>query len=434
MNQAVVPVNGSGWPSASVLGRGPVRIPTGGRIRAGIKVLTKKASEEPRALAIYERGVEAGDSYERIESAIVAALPALKAPLVPKNVAWFTVRPGDFGNPALARQILEAYGEDRGDGEVRLYRFPVVFPADAWQAVMPHELVAWSASGKRYWSEYSADGQTRYCKRYQPVPMDASGAKAIRVFGGRKSGLREERSGLCDPEGCAEYQSRQCNLSGRFIFFIPGIASITAFELATHSFYSMNAAIQRFQTIAFMRGGRISGFLDDKRTPFTMSKQLVEVPHIDEMGRPVRVKQWLIDLQAPIDVTALLRGEDEVFDEASAAARMLEGPSGGDRVAADEPPGDFVDDSRAPPDARHRDAQASATASEAMSPCADAPGSQDVLDAATRAGMPAERFEAYAALRWGTGWKHNTNGRRRALQEIQRCGAALLEADNPPRA
>jgi recombination directionality factor gp3-like protein len=66
---------------------------------------------------------------------------------------------------------------------------------------------------------------------------------------------------LCDPELCREYQNRQCNLSGRFIFFIPDIKSIGAFELHTNSFYAMNAAIQKFATIAFMRGGRISGFL-----------------------------------------------------------------------------------------------------------------------------------------------------------------------------
>ena len=69
------------------------------------------------------------------------------------NVPWFTVRPDDFPNPELAKEILAAYGEDRGDGTQRLYRFPVVFPADRWQAVMPHELVAWGANEKRFWSE-----------------------------------------------------------------------------------------------------------------------------------------------------------------------------------------------------------------------------------------------------------------------------------------
>ena len=72
--------------------------------------------------------------------------------------------------------------------------------------------------------------------------------RAIRIFGGRKTMLRQDNGGVCDPEPCREYQNRQCNLSGRFIFFIPGINSISAFELHTNSFYAMNAAIQKFET------------------------------------------------------------------------------------------------------------------------------------------------------------------------------------------
>ena len=228
----------------------------------------QEGRRNPRAKEIYERGVAANHSFEDIERAISDAVPELKTPLIPKNVPWFTVRPDDFSNPAIASEILAAYGEDRGDGTKRLYRFPVVFPADMWQAVMPHELVAWGANEKKYWSEYTPDGRVRYCKCYAPVPMDDTGKRAIRIFGGRKTALRQENGGLCDPELCGEYQNRQCNLSGRFIFFIPGIKSIGAFELHTNSFYAMNAAIQKFETIAFMRGGRISGFLDSKRTSF----------------------------------------------------------------------------------------------------------------------------------------------------------------------
>ncbi len=176
---------------------------------------------------------------------------------------------------------------------------------------MPHELVAWGANEKKFWSEYAPDGRVRYCKCYAPVPMDHTGKRAIRIFGGRKTTLRQENGGLCDPELCSEYQNRQCNLSGRFIFFIPGIKSIGAFELHTNSFYAMNAAIQKFETIAFMRGGRISGFLDGKRTSFFITKTLKEVPHIDEAGRAVRVAHWIIDLEAPIDVTALLRANED---------------------------------------------------------------------------------------------------------------------------
>ena len=113
----VIAVQGGGATVApTLLGQGPARIPTGGKIRAGIKVLTKKAAGEPKAQAIYEQGVAAGQSFEQIERAITEALPNLKTPLVPRNVPWFTVRAQDFPNPEIAREILDAYGEDRGEG------------------------------------------------------------------------------------------------------------------------------------------------------------------------------------------------------------------------------------------------------------------------------------------------------------------------------
>ena len=126
---------------------------------------------------IYERGVAAGESFDQIERLLAEALPKLRNPLVPCNVAWFTVRSQDFGNPALAQQLLDTHGEDRGEGR-HLYRFPVVFPSDYWQTVMPHELAAWGASERRYWSEYSPDGRVRHCKCHAPVPLDTEIGRA----------------------------------------------------------------------------------------------------------------------------------------------------------------------------------------------------------------------------------------------------------------
>ena len=147
---------------------------------------------------------------------------------MPKNVPYFTVRRADFAMPEVADLILEKFGEDRGDGVVRLYRFPVVFPADAWQAIMPHALMCYGASQLKYWSEYSPDGRERYCMTFDPVPVDGNGKRTVRIFGGRKHVVRAENGGRCDPETCAEYQAKQCNLTGRFIFLIPGIPSINA--------------------------------------------------------------------------------------------------------------------------------------------------------------------------------------------------------------
>ncbi|EWS55702.1 MULTISPECIES: hypothetical protein [unclassified Methylibium] len=389
-----------GGPSTptTLLGQAPARIPTAGKIRAGIKVLTKRAAGEPRACEIYERGLRDGHSFDRIEQALAEALPQLKNPLVPRNVPWFTVRAQDFGNPALAGELIEAYGEDRGEG-LHLYRFPVVFPSDHWQTVMPHELAAWGTHDKRYWSEYAPDGRVRRCMCHAPVPVDAQGRRAVRLFGGRKTVMREANGGVCEPEACHEYQQRECNLTGRFLFFVPGIRSLSAFELHTTSFYAMNAAIQKFETVAFLRGGRISGFLDRQRTPFFLSKRLTEVSHIDEQGRAVRVPQWIIDLEAPVDVSALLRDREDdeaVVVQAHAACCVLEG----------EPAGAAV--------------QATEAADAEMARSRGEPTLDKVLALASELGVSATDFEAYAARRWGPGWKLNPQGRRRAWDELDR--------------
>lgn len=392
---------------------GTPRLPTGGKIRAGIKVLTRRAAEVPRAQAIYDQGLNQGQSFDQIERALAEACPELKSPLVPRNVPWFTVRAQDFPNPELATQILDLHGEDRGEGR-RLYRFPVVFPTDRWQSVMPHELATWGAQDKRFWSEYSTDGRWRHCMTHAPVPVDATGRRTVRLFGGRKPIPREDNGGLCQPESCPEYQQRQCNLTGRFLFFIPGIRSISAFELHTRSFYAMNAAIRTFETVAFLRGGRLAGFLDRQGTPFYLTKRLMEVAHIDDQGRPIRVPQWIIELEAPVDVTALLRDRDDdeaALVQAQLATQILSGPTvleaDGDRAAAAGEPQDI-----AAPTSAHAGPRPQAREGR--------PSLEDLLSQAQAFGIDRQRYTAYADLRWGPGWKINPQGRARAWDELER--------------
>jgi len=394
-NPSAVVLHGGPSGPQTVLGQASARIPIAGKIRAGIKVLSKRAAGEPRACEIYERGLCDGHSFGRIEQALADALPQLKNPLIPRNVPWFTVRAADFANPVLAQELLDAYGEDRGEGR-HLYRFPVVFPSDHWQTVMPHELASWGANDKRYWSEYSADGRVRHCMCHAPVPLDTQGRRAVRLFGGRKAVMREANGGVCEPEACREYQQRECNLSGRFLFFVPGIRSLSAFELHTNSFYAMNAAIQKFETVGFLRGGRISGFLDRQRTPFYLSKRRMEVSHIDEQGIAVRVPQWIIELEAPVDVCALLRDRED--DEAVIAqAQVACGVLGGDSLKPNVSP-------------------------DAIEPVASdgEPRLDKVISLAAGLGIDTAEFEVYAAQRWGPGWKLNARGRRRAWDELER--------------
>lgn len=397
-----------GGPTAlpTLLGGGAPRLPTGGKIRAGIKVLTRRAAEVPRAQAIYEQGLNQGQSFDQIERALAEACPELKSPLVPRNVPWFTVRAQDFPNPELATQILDLHGEDRGDGR-RLYRFPVVFPTDRWESVMPHELATWGAQDKRFWSEYSTDGRWRHCMTHAPVPVDATGRRTVRLFGGRKAIPREDNGGLCQPESCPEYQQRQCNLTGRFLFFIPGIRSISAFELHTRSFYAMNAAIRTFETVAFLRGGRIAGFLDRQGTPFYLTKRLMEVAHIDDHGRPVRVPQWIIELEAPVDVATLMRQQDDqdtVLLQADVAARVLQGH----RENASSTPGKG-------PKSVDEPVAASDPTEDGMPPTLE-----HVLGRLASMGVPVQTWMSYAATRWGPGWKLNPQGRQRAFSELER--------------
>lgn len=412
MADVVVKEQGGSPALHTLLGRAPPRIPTGGKIRPGIMVLTRKAAEQAEAKTIYSQGVAEGRSFEEIERALGEALPHLKSPLVPRNVQWFTVRASDFSNREIPQQILDAYGEDRGQGR-RLYRFPVVFPSDHWQTVMPHELAAWSTHEKRFWSQYSPDGRVRHCMRHAPVPVDDTGRRSIRIFDGRKAVPREDNGGICDPESCPEYQARQCNLTGRFLFFVPGIRSISALELPTNSFYAMSNAIQRFQAIAQMRGGRISGFLGRDRTTFFLTKVHREVPHIDEQGRAVRVAQWLIELEAPVDVAALLRDhEDEVtaIQQARLATQVLEGSAPLDA--------DVVEAVVAPRAAGQGRDVAEGGSGEPPQP--GQPTLDQLLTRVRAMGIDRERYTTYADRRWGRGWRLNARARARAWDELER--------------
>jgi Recombination directionality factor-like len=427
MNQLVA-VNGNAVQVPSIIGAVPTRFPVGGKIRAGIQVLTQAAERLPNVKAIYEAGVAAGKPFDEIEREINKVAPDIKKALIPKNVPYFTVRRSDFAAPEIADMIMGKFAEDRGDGVKRLYRFPVVFPADQWQQVMPHGMHCYGSSELKYWSEYSPDGTTRYCMMKEKVKVDGNGKRAIRIFGGRKSVRRPENEGLCDPEQCPEYQKRHCNLSGRFIVLIPGIPSIRPIEIATNSFYSMTAARQAFETIGFVRGGRIGGFLSGKSS-FVMSKNLRDVAMIGDDGNSKRVPHWLIELEAPIDLTRLMHAEDQVerLEEATIAAAVLNGDA---RVVAGvEDEDDAEADNTEAIAGKGRDALQEKTSTEwregrRAAVVNDARESQrdglsDVVHKAQALGVEPERFLRYAKKKFGEGWSVNGGGVKRVAAHVQ---------------
>ena len=411
----------------TLIGESAARLAAAGRIRAGVKVLTANAAREPKAQELYYAGMAAGKSFDDIEAEIIRAIPELRHPLVPKNVPYFTVRRSDFAMPELADLILEKFGEDRGDGARRLYRFPVVFPSDSWQVIMPHALMCYGANELKYWSEYSHDGRERSCITFARVPVDHSGKRAIRIFGGRKHVMRTENDGRCDPEGCLEYQSKQCNLTGRFIFMIPGIPSLNAIEVATNSFYSLNAARQTLETVAFLRGGQISGFLDG-RTSFWITKKLHEVAMIDDDGQPRRVPQWLIELEAPVDLTRLLRDDSDesrsaqgeravaVLNGSASAANGLLTIAGEGSATLTEAEGA---ESGEPQRSREQEAADDRAPEGITIPTAtkdDPLGALYALVAELK--IPRDKFERYARKKYGAGWSRNVNGVRRVASTV----------------
>jgi hypothetical protein len=297
-----------------------IRPPIIGKIRPGIKVLTRAAQGNAQAVAMYNEMVIAGDSYETIGKTIETKLK-LRNALVPRNVPHFTCRRSDFSNPDTADEILRLYGEDRGDG-VKLHRFPVMFAFDDWLRNVPNQMAAYTTTGRQYFSEYGRDGK-RYCKTYAPVERDERAKRVRRSFGGRLVIHRQDEDipdGICDPHMCPQYQERKCNLTANFLFAIPDVKGLGLIELPTNSIYVLQKAYSAMQTVALARG-RLTG------TRFWLSKKEFDITRIDDNGQAVRQKQMLTVLDADIDLGALLDSGDEpqpALETASRAVALIE--------------------------------------------------------------------------------------------------------------
>ncbi len=412
---AVVSMTGS--PARSLVEERAMRPPTIGRIRPGIKVLKQSiARDNERAAKIYREMVEAGDSFETIAKTLESQC-RIRDALVPKNVPYFTCRRSDFTNPDVADEILRLYGEDRGDG-VKLYRFPALFAFNDWMQNLPNQMAAWGTTGRKFFSEYGSDG-TRYCKTYEKVERDPRAQRGKRHFGGRVVIFRQDDwipDGICDPEQCPQYQSRQCNLSAGFIFAVPDIKGLGLIELPTNSIYVLQKAYAAMQTVLLARG-KLTG------TRFWISKREFDITRINESGEPVRQKQMLTVLDADIDIGALLDGaEDPVpaLDAANQAVALIEAcgnvpPIHGDTLGGTEagpgatPDPDDSDSSSGP---MHQAGIADpGTQTEVTGNAVDEP-LEDKLhrmsDLLQRLGLGVETrkqdFRVYAHVTFGRGW------------------------------
>ncbi|PCE30326.1 recombination directionality factor [Burkholderia ubonensis] len=311
-----------GGPVRSVVEERTMRPPVIGKIRPGIKVLTTKARGNADAVALYDSMVAAGASFETIGKTLESRCN-LKNALAPRNTDYFTCRRSDFNNPDVAEEIVRLYGEDRGQG-VRLYRFPVLFAFNDWMQNIPNEMAAWGTSGRKYFSQYGHDG-LRYCKTYAKVERDPRAQRAVRHFGGRDVIFRQDDAipdGICNPEQCPQYQSRQCNLGAQFVFAIPDIKGLGLIELPTNSIYVLQKAYAAMKTVQLARG-KLTG------TRFWISKREFDITRINEAGEAVRQPQMLTVLDADIDIGALLDGAEEAPAAIEAAGSAGQpGPGG----------------------------------------------------------------------------------------------------------
>jgi len=310
----------------SIVDERTMKPPIIGKIRPGIKELTSTAKKNVKAVKLYEKMVKDGRSFDDIEQALLVDLKLTKS-LKPVNTPYFSVRRDDFVNPAVADQLLEAYGSVEDDSGVkRLWRFPAVFLFDDWLMNFPNQLVVWTASEKRYFAEYVDN--VRYCKQYaKPVMVgETVGEKRVlRIFGGRQTIRRNDdhiANGICEPNVCPEYQFGQCKMRGSLYFAIEGIKGAGLIELPTDSIYALMNAQAVFET-AMLARGRLTG------VQFRISKREQEIGYTSPEGVAKRQNTHLVALDCDIDIASRILKEADVqasIGQANRAAALLGSP------------------------------------------------------------------------------------------------------------
>lgn len=298
---------------------------SGGKIRPGIKVLTKKAMENSKATAIYDKGVAIQKKFSEIEKEIVDAT-GLSNPMYPRNVPYFTVAASDFGMPEVARIIVDKYGEVRGNDPVkRLYRFPVVFHSDDLGVVYPNEFKRYGGE-PGYQSHYGDDGE-RYCQYLPPVTkemVEQQRANRIKRAPRRQMTIR----GLCEPHICPEYLQGQCKFRGSLNFYIPGVPSSSPLVMETTSEYAAEAIYTDLERIVSLYGGIPRSNPKNPGVPLFWITKVQETRSYFEEGVKKMGLQWVPKLQADIDIGGLLQNQETLQVGHTAPAAWLAAPKG----------------------------------------------------------------------------------------------------------
>lgn len=291
------------------------KFPKAGVIRSGIMVPKSSCSADD--VKLYDTMVVEGRSWDEIETKLGLDKDR-KTKLIPKNVDYFSVFPGDCVNQENTKKLTSLYGDK--DGKLR--SFPVVFPVNEWWNILPHSLRCYGNNGLKYKSDFrlvkDRNGEVIDASRVCTFPVDAVPGK--KVFGGR---TWDERP--CDPEICSEYQAGDCAFGGAIQFYIPGISGVGLWMLPTTSWYSLVDIKSSLELVSKITGNRITGTFGGKPI-FRIRKVREEISRIDtKTGKAIKTSQWLIKLEADVDMTELAAACEpgKVISAGLAAANML---------------------------------------------------------------------------------------------------------------
>ena len=318
------------------------RMPCAGKLRSGIKVLTRAAEGVEGLKQIYADGVAIGASFDDIAKSMSRVQGAPKYPLTPRNAGYFSVRQCDFAIDGAAMRIMDLYGEVRpGDTERRLYALPIIFPSDDVDLIFREQFEAWKASELVRWSEQDPRTGKLQCMKRADVAPDKS---SRRRWGGRPSVA--ERA--CDPNDCDLFGKGECKHTATLAFWVPGISGAGVIELGFTSIY---ASMNVMATLDAVRAGlgRVSGLYHGEPI-FWLSKTRERVAKMNwESGKPEKVDQWIIRLEAKgLDMVKALTGTDaQCALPAPARTLALEEPAPPDSDSEPEPNDGLVRELRA---------------------------------------------------------------------------------------
>lgn len=396
-----------------------------GKIRPGIMILTKNGETNKKAGVLYEQGVAAGKSFEEINDQISKECGT--SLLRPVNTPFFTVRRSDFAMPEVADVIMQRFAEAREDGVKRLYRFPVVFGSDEITRILDFRFQMFTASGLKFWSAESEDGQQRLCRMFAPLPKDEKTQRVVRMPGGRSVIARQDNGGLCNPEKCPEFQTGQCKMRGQLLFYIPGIPGSGMIEIPTGSKNFGFDSEARLQEILRL-GGALPTLIDGKPV-FWLTKRLRrDMPMIDYAnGKTTRTDQWIIEIEADLDMSRLRAANQPLLlqNQAAQAAAVLTGdptPAMPQLTVIPSTSGEPVGEqgARATTQPPQKEGPPPGAKQGSTGPEKNLKSLRHEANALMESlGIDPQRYAPHAAGKWGTTWSRVEETLKSAIQELK---------------